>query len=315
MPTIETGVLALLTAGLVFAAGWRMQGPQTPAAGGATAFLLFLLHPALSFALSSSSARDAVFVMLFVSAWLWVEHWSVFMRSCALAAIYAFGLWIASPFVLWGLAAMVPWVLFNRRPLVAVGSLLIVLLGGLTLFAVTWGGSWVLLPAAGQAIFTSWVRWKGAAVPPAVSLPWLLLAAGAVLERVWEMLKTRRADASIFAAVLFVIAALCVLPESSLTLIALSAPLIARSLAKKEFLYLRRIRWVAAAAFGTTLLFGMALPSKPWMATGVAMVMIGLASRFFYRRSRLLDYPMGEAVCLGAYVAETAGMLAHRWGA
>src|ERR1017187_7062816 len=143
MPTIIPGLLVAVTALLVFAAGWRMLSPQNSAAGGIAALLLFLLHPAFLAIVESSSPWDSLFVMLFVVAWLWMEHWSLFMRSWALAGIFSLGLWMGSPFVLWGMVAMVPWVLFNRRPWASVVSLLTVLIGGLAIFAVTWGGAWL----------------------------------------------------------------------------------------------------------------------------------------------------------------------------
>src|ERR1017187_10054550 len=153
MSTIIQELLVAATALLVFAAGWRMLSGPNSRAGGLAALLLFLLHPAILPTMSSSSSWDSLFVMLFVTAWLWMEHWSLFMRSWVLAAIYAFGLWIGSPFVLWGLAAMVPWVLFNRRPLPAVGSLVTVFFGGFVIFGITWGGAWLLTPEIGRPLF------------------------------------------------------------------------------------------------------------------------------------------------------------------
>ena len=146
-------ILVLLTAMLVAAAGWKISDPQNAPAGALAALLLFLFHPGFCQAIVTSSPWDALFVMLFVAAWLWTEHWSPFMRSWVLAGIYAFGLWVGSPLALWGLFAMVPWVLFNRRPLVAVGSMLQVLLAGLALFSVSWGGVWLVTPGIGRPIF------------------------------------------------------------------------------------------------------------------------------------------------------------------
>jgi hypothetical protein len=298
-------ILVLLTAVLVAAAGWKLSDPQNSTAGAVSALLLFLFHPGLRTAIITSSPWDAIFVMLFVAAWLWMEHWSLFMRSWVLAGIYAFGLWIGSPLVLWGLFAMVPWVLFNRRPLMAVGSMLNVLLGGLAIFAVTWGGAWLFTPSIGRPIFAQWIRWGGLQVPPSVSLPWVLLAAGAVLEHFQEMITQRRADASVFAAMLLVATALFASPSVNLALIALSSPLIAETLAKREFLYLRRVRWIAAAAFVMASTFAYAFKYEAWMASGVAMLLTGIAARLIYRRSWLSQFQLGEAVCVGAYLAET----------
>src|SRR5947207_1184781 len=97
MSTILPTVLVAFTAGLVFAAGWKMVPPQHSIVGGGTALLLFLLHPALVAGIQNSSPWDAFFVMFFVCAWLSMEHWSLFMRSWVLAGVFAFGLWIGSP--------------------------------------------------------------------------------------------------------------------------------------------------------------------------------------------------------------------------
>lgn len=311
MATILPIILVLLTAVLAAAAGWKMSDPPNSPAGAASALLLFLLHPGLRQSIATSSAWDALFVMLFVAAWLWMEHWSLFMRSWSLAGIYAFGLWIGSPLVLWGLIAMVPWVLFNRRPLVAVGSMLNVLLGGLAIFAVTWGGAWLFAPGIGRPIFAQWIRWKGLQVPPAVSLPWFLLASGAVLEHFQKMLTERRADASLFAAMLLVAIAFFASPGVNLALIALSSPLMAETLAKREFLYLRRVRWIAAATFVMTVAFACALRCEAWMVSGLAMLLTGIAARLIYQRSRLSQFQLGEAVCVGAYLGEAIGSVLH----
>jgi len=302
-------ILVLLTADLVAAAGWKMADPQNSSAGAISALLLFLLHPAFRTSFATSSPWDAFFVMLFVASWLWMEHWSLFMRSWALAAIYAFGLWIGSPLVLWGLVAMVPWVLFNRRPLAAVGSMLLVLLGGLAIFVVTWGGAWFFIPGIGRPVFAPWIHWGGLQVPPSVSLPWFLLVSGAVLEHFQVMITQRRAGASVFAAMLLVAMALFASPRMNLALLALSSPLIAQTLAKREFLYLRRVRWIAAAAFVMAGALAYAFKCDPWMASGVAMLLTGIAAQLIYQRSRLSQYQLGEAVCVGAFLAESCHYL------
>jgi len=311
MPTILPGLLAASTAILVFAAGWRMLSPQNSAAGGTVALLLFVLHPAFLSTLKTSSAWDALFVMLFVAAWLGMEHWSLFMRSWALAGVFSFGLWIGSPFVLWGLVAMVPWVLFNRRPWVATMSLLTVLVGGLTIFAATWGSAWLLAPEIGRPLFSSWIRWGGLQVPPSVSLPWFLLAAGAVLDHAQEMVTERRANAAVFAAMLLVATVLFASPRVNLALIALSSPLIAQTLAKREFLYLRRVRWIAVATFVMGIIFSYAFKREAWMVSGMAMLLVGIAARLIYRRSPLSQFQLGEAVCVGAFLAETVSAYRH----
>jgi len=304
-------MLVTLTAFLVFAAGWRMLPPNNSAAGGTAALLLFLLHPSVVSGMQNSSAWDAFFVMVFLTAWLWMQDWSLFMRSWVLAGIYAFGLWVGSPFALWGLVAMVPWVIFNRRPLPAVGSLVNVFFGGLFIFTATWGVAWFLVPNLGRPLFMQWIRWGGLKSPEAASLPWCLLIAATVFERLREMLTNRRSDASMFAAVLLVVTALFSWSNVGLAMIALSAPLIALRLAKREFLFHRRVRWVASATFVVTITLADVLRWDAWSVTGLSMLMVGLSAWGLSRRSRQSRFMLGEAVCVGAYVAESLATLLH----
>jgi hypothetical protein len=304
-------VVIVFVALLVFAAGWRMCPPQNAIAGGIGALLFFLLHPAFLSGIQNSSTWDALFVMLVVTAWLWMDHWSLFMRSWVLAGIYAFGLWVGSSFVLWGLVAMVPWVIFSRRPLAAVGSLLTVFLGGIFLFSITWGAAWFLIPHLGRPLFTQWIRWGGINMPPSVSLPWCLLVAGVVIERFREMVRNRRADVTMFAAALLVITALFGSPTLGLALIAMSAPLVARALVKREFLFHRGVRWAAGVAFVVALVLAFLLRREAWMVTGVAMLFAGASARGFSGSSRLPWRLTGEAVCVGAFLAESLGTLLH----
>src|ERR1019366_5052133 len=169
--TLLPMILVGLTALLVFVAGWRMCAPQNAVAGGTGSLLLFVLHPSVLTGVPNSSPWDAFFVMLFLCSWLGMEHWSLFMRSWVLAGVYAFGLWVGSPFVLWGLVALVPWVIFNRRPLAAVGSFINIFLGGLFLFAVSWGIAWFVVPNLGRPLFMQWIRWGTLRMPPSMSLP------------------------------------------------------------------------------------------------------------------------------------------------
>src|SRR5882724_8415502 len=176
MTTVLLAVLPVLTAALVFTAGWRMCPPQNAVAGGAGALLLFVLHPAFLSGIRDSSPWDAFFVMFFVCSWQGMEDWSLFMRSWVLAGVFAFGLWVGSSFVFWGMVAMVPWVVFNRRPLAAVGSLLTVFLGGGIIYGTVWGAANLVLHDLGHPIFMQWIRWGSLKMSPGVSLPWCLLA-------------------------------------------------------------------------------------------------------------------------------------------
>ena len=297
--------LSVLTVALVFAAGWQMAPPQNAVAGGTGALLLLVLHPAFLCGFRASSPWDAFFVMFFLCAWLWMENWSLFMRSWILAGIFAFGLWVGTSFVLWGIVALVPWVVFSRRPLEALVSLLTVLLGGLAIFGATWGAASLVLPNLGRPFFSPWIRWGTLQMPSGLSLPWYLLALGAVIERFQEMMQTRRADASIFAAMLLVVTVLFGSPVLDLAMIALAAPLIMRNLARREFLFPRGVRWVAAIAFLLALGGVMVFHKDTRMATGLAIFVVVLGARRFYSPSRL-PWPLaGQAACVGAYLAES----------
>ena len=208
MTTVLFAVLPALTAALVFIAGWRMSPPQNALPGGTGALLFFVLHPAFLSGFRDSSPWDAFFVMFFVCAWLAMEHWSLFMRSWVLAGVFAFGMWVGSSFVFWGMVAMVPWVVFNRRPLAATGSLLTVFIGGFVIYTATWGLASLCIRNLGHPLYTPWIRWGSLNMPPTLSLPWCLLALGAVVERFQDMMKNRRADVSVFTAMLLVVTAL-----------------------------------------------------------------------------------------------------------
>ena len=121
------------------------------------------------------------------------------------------------------------------------------------------------------------------------------------------MVNQRRADASVFAAMLLIVTALFASSSVNLALIALSSPLIAQTLAKREFLYLRRVRWIIAATFVMALAFNYALKREAWMDSGMAMLLTtGIGARLLYRLDRgYLQFQLGEAVCVGAFLAET----------
>jgi hypothetical protein len=304
--------LVALVAVLVFAAGSRMCAPQNAIAGGVGALLLFLLHPVILAGISNSSPWDALFVMLFVCAWLWMEHWSLFMRSWVLAGVYALGLWLGSPFVLWTLVALIPWVIFNRRPLDAAICLFTIFLGGIFLFTVSWGVAWLVIPNLGRPIFTQWIRWSGPQLPPSLSLPWCLLVFIAVLDRFKEMAKNRRADAATFSAMLLVVTALFGSSLLRMAMIALAAPLIMRVLAKREFLFHRGVRGVAAVTFILCVGLAYSLRDKhAWISAGLSIILVGVGARLFYNEKRLPWRLAGEAACVGAYAAGSLGSLLH----
>jgi len=301
--------LLALTAAFVFAAGWRLSPPQNSLAGGLGALLLFLMHPSTLSGIRDASPWDAFYVMVFMCAWLWMEHWSLFMRSWVLAGIYAFGLWVGSPFALWGMVAMVPWVIFNRRPLPAFGSMVNVFLGGLFLFAVSWGIAYFAIPNLGRPLFTQWIRWGGIRVPPGLSLPWCLLVLSALVDRFQDMTRNRRTDASTYMAILLVVTVLLGSTSLGVAMMALSTPLIMRVLAKREFLYHRGVRWVAAVTLVISIALTYGLHQNARTTTGLAIILVVLSARRFYSASTLPWFLAAEAACVGAYFAESLGLL------
>ncbi len=310
--TLTLSVLLLVVlAALVFSAGWRMVPPAHGVLGGCVASLLFLIHPSVFPGFKNVSLWGPLFVILFLCAWLWMENWSLFMRSWVLAGVYAFGLWVGSSFVLWGLVAMVPWVLFNRRPLAAVGSLATVLIGGVVIFSVTWGVAYLTLPAIDLPLFRQWIHWSGFGLPPPHSLPWFLLWAMVVIPCLRDMINKKRSDAITYASSLLLVTVFLRSAESQLALAAVAAPLIARLIVKKEFLYHRRVRWVVSLTFVAVLLVAYVLQGGGWQVTGLAMILMAAVATGHQRFSGSPRFMVGEAVCVGAYLAEALGSFLH----
>jgi hypothetical protein len=312
MTTVLVATLGVVVVALVFAAGWRMVPPQNAVAGAGAAVLFFVLHPAFVSGFQESSPWDSAFIMLFIVSWLWMEHWSLFMRSWVLAGIYAFGLWVGSPFVLWILVSLACWIFFNRRPLEALGSSLTIFIGGVVLFSVTWGAAWFLIPNLGRPLFTQWIRWGGLQMPLGVSLPWALLALVAAGENLAHMVRTRRAGPIPFSATLFIVTFLFGSSALRIALMAVSAPLISGMVVKREFLYHRGVRWVAAIALGLSLIPIFFWKTDPSLTFGAVILVVTVGSRWFYDRSRLPWRLAAEAACVGAFVADSIGNLLAR---
>jgi hypothetical protein len=80
---------------------------------------------------------------------------------------------------------------------------------------------------------------------------------------------------------------------------------------KKEFLFHRRVRWTAGAAFILTFLLAYAWRWEAWRTTGLSMLGVALFSRWVNRNPKLPRFMVGEAVCAGAYLAESLGTALH----
>jgi len=67
------------------------------------------------------------------------------------------------------------------------------------------------------------------------------------------------------------------------------------------------VRWIAAAAFVMASAFAYAFKHEGLDGVGVAMLLTGIAARIeSSRRHGLWQFQLGEAVCVGAYLAESS---------
>jgi len=289
----ESTLLLLVVATLVFFAASHLAEASQALASGTIAVLFFLLSPAvtrqsLAFYFSSLPV-NTLGALVFVVSWLFMRNWSTFMRSLILALVYGLGLWFNADALIWVPVAMIPWVLFNRRPLPAAGTLLTILIGGSLFFGVSWmivclftgqpGAIWQPLfnlrtmLAANSLARGSIDTTHLPSFLLLVSLPWTLLSAWTAWEHFKEVLVQRRAGLSSFVALLVgIVMVVCLFSgprpavtnsDILMTLVALSAPLVACDLARREYLFSRSSRTATALGFGLT---GATLALIGWMA-------------------------------------------------
>jgi len=280
----EHVVLVLLSAILVFGTAWRLAPPRRGLAGGVIAVIFYLLNPSVVFQglLSpwAGTPYAALLCMLFLCGWMAMDHWSVFMRSTLLAFLFAAALWGSSSNA-WIVLALVPWVVYNRRPIMAMGAFLHIILGGVVLFLVSWAlVHWIL--GQHQAILAPWRficasgRWGGLTLNRLGSLEehqsmeriadmlislspaWIALAFWSTGRQLISSVLERRSDVSTFACglawIMFLVTSAAVLLGvqrigSATTFVALSAPLVARDLAQREFYSHRGVRVIVLWAF------------------------------------------------------------------
>lgn len=313
----EHVILVLLSAILVFATAWRLAPRSRGLAGGVIAVIFYLLNPSVIFLglLSpwAGTPYAALLCMLFLCGWMGMEHWSVFMRSGILSLLFAAALW-GSFSNIWIMLAMVPWVIYNRRPLVAMGAFLNIVLGGGVLFFVSWAlVHWIL--GQHQAILAPWRflcdcehrggmtlnRLSSLGAPQsmdrivdvliALSPAWIVLAFWSTGRQLVYSVLERRSDVLTFACalawIMFIVTSAAVLLDahrlgSATTFVALSAPLVARDLAQREFYLHRGVRvivlWAFLVAAGiqwlTTFILGAPVTGGLWRlwSAGVAAV-------------------------------------------
>jgi hypothetical protein len=280
-------VLVLGTALFVFYLGWRLTPNERPTLlGGVLAVVFFLLNPAVSsqslFRISGEFPSLALGLLGFLSCCLAVEHWSIFMRSIVLSILWAVLLWVHWAGAFWVLLCMLPWVIFNRRPLSALALWLTVCILGSLLF----GASWLLYSVlvSGRAGFWEpWIRalaflpssvQEGARalagsghliVRRGLAVVWWLSPFGvvssgwAMVSRLAHMVRQRRANTAAYIALVAIGAGfICVFvgpPEGGwsirypMALAALCSPLMAQVLASRDGFMTRSVRLPVLMSF------------------------------------------------------------------
>lgn len=295
------------TTALVGILGARLCRNSNSTLGAGAAVLLYASHPLVLHQNVYVSAWDGLIAVLFFAAWVWMEEWSLFMRSWILSGIYAFALWLGSAFIWWIPLAMLPWMALSRRPLNAFVKLVTIVLGGLALFGVVWGGVAVFAPARPPLPWSYGFRWSYPHVTVPALLPFLVLTAEAIFFKIKEAVKSRRADGGLAIALLLGIVLIFGPPEVDLALIALACPLIALTLVRREFVYQRAVRWIMAYTFGITLVLMIALHQPPGWTLMLTILATGGMARGVQKSSILSWRESLEASCLGAHFAVAIG--------
>lgn len=280
-------VLMGLTLAGVFRAGWGWADARYRLSGATLALALVAIHPLaivlpLTLGYLGGYLWAPLFLMVFVNTMIAVENWSAFMRSIVLAVAWSLFLWVHLPTALCVLVAMIPWVLYNRRPMTAMGIFLTVLILGAVMFSGSWtlgcvvARRWSMIKgpvdtvcALGgyvvQGVTTAWSGGSASFNERSLRIigwlsPFLFIQGLWVTGlRLFQMLKERRAspvDLTALIALCILAAALTmpgkdVLPGAwyLVMVVVLWAPLIARRLAQKENFYSRGFRLTFSAGF------------------------------------------------------------------
>jgi hypothetical protein len=90
--------------------------------------------------------------------------------------------------------------------------------------------------------------------------------------------------------------------------VALSASLIARWVVKREFLFHRGVRVVAATTLVAVVALNLLAKEYSWAIVAAVMI-VGLGSRWIKATSRLPWLLAAQAVLVGAYFGESFGSL------
>lgn len=220
-------VLALAVALTLFGAMLRTaERLPVPLAALAAGFFLFnpLTFTYTLWAPQAACLRDALIVLLFCGFWLSSEHWSIFMRSLLLAGAYMVALWTGSAAAFWIPVALVPWVVFNRRPATAAASSAVIVLVALGAYGALWliadrltflskwqmqpffkalseqGQSWIFErnPRLFTRKFAGYIGMRLVSAAWFFTLPLVLAAGWSIQSRLRLVLRERRSDARSF---------------------------------------------------------------------------------------------------------------------
>ena len=140
---LANGLLMLATFWLMFRVGWGIAKPPYSLEAATAAMILFEFNPLvivmpLTLGFLGGVLWVPLLMLVFISMLIQVENWSVFMRAIVLAVVWSFFLWVHLPTALFVLAAFVPWLLYNRRPLPALGLFVTIFTLGSILFTLMW---------------------------------------------------------------------------------------------------------------------------------------------------------------------------------
>lgn len=314
-PILPQIVFVLATAALLFTGGYVLTSGRLALAGAVTAVFFYLFNPViLQESLTPdgvTAAHEAFFALLFCLSWVWMRNWSAFMRSVAQTVLFAVGLWLDIHACLWIAVAMIPWIIFNRRPLVSAGTLLAMTLGGTLIYFVGHGFSFYSpllfwrddLTLLGEPLATS---------VTAVSLPWMALALWGCIERLRTMVMERRAGVESYIAGLVVFLFLKSSFIALVVAVTLSVPLVAADITHKEFLLNRGARW--SAFFGFISMAGLFLVMDGLDRPGIGLEALCLVGALLFSRFipsvRKLDYSKRiRSVLAGASVGASLGVV------
>jgi len=303
--------LVLLLAVLVYTVGWGLAMERTALAAASISSLLILLNPLLHdmhlMLQPWLALRGALLVSGIASVWFSMRHWSMFMKSIILMQAFGVALLAGADTSVVLVAALVCWALLNRRPLVSLCSVGVIVIGAWVLSEIAravyslihvHGGDLVSMYQEFRSRYEMYCElfpWSGADLIKerlqrmgySLSIPWLLLSVVLILERIKSMVRDHRtgpADWLVFCA-LGSLVAFFVGPGNAfldsvwlLMFSAAMAPVAGEAIAQKELLMSRAARATAGAA----LLFSAVTAWLTPVAVLPAVSLAGLIAAYVF---------------------------------